>query len=142
MSLTPASGTITFATPFTTTITVGTDDGMGTITPSTTVPVVTASPVDPGVTITTSPGTVVLSGSYTSVIPVTWHWLDDNMLQKSGPAAPAVGTFKKITGVDSPTSLSATCTYTIDGESFVHTVSIPSFSTIADILKSLLASVK
>jgi hypothetical protein len=136
------SETITFGAPFTTTITVQSVDSQQQITKSTTIPVVVASIVDPGVKIAVSSGTVVLSGAYKSIIPVTWHWLNNAMLEQTSKTAPEPGTYSKITGVDSPGSLSADCVYTIDGETFTQTVTIPSYNTISDLLKSLLASVK
>ena len=140
--LSTTSEIITFGAPFTTTITVTSVDDQGVETASSSTPVVIASIVDPGVNIAVSSGTVVLSGVYKSVIPVTWHWLDNSMLQQSSKTAPDSGAYKKITGVDSPGSLSADCVYTIDGETFTQTVKIPSYNTIADLLKTLLASVK
>jgi len=131
----PPTGSVSYNTPFTQVIT---------ITSSTDIPSVTASVIDPGVTITTSSGTVTLSGKYTSVPLITWHWLDFNLIQHSGSIPPAVGTYKKIIGVDSPSSRVGTCVYTITtsatNDTFTETVTIPSFDVVANLLKTLLAS--
>lgn len=147
--LVPTSGTVTFNETFSVTINVVTESstvdpetGLTTTTtvPSTEVPVVTASFTDPGVVITTAPGSVTLSGKYISIIQTTWHYLDNNKLLVTSPSAPTTGSYYKITQVDSPTKLTETCTYTISGESFVHTVTLGSYTTIANQLKSLLAA--
>lgn len=148
--LTPASGSVTFNEPFSVTITVTTEESTtdpttgetttGSI-PSTEIPTVTASFTDPGVTITKGPGTVTISGKYTSIIPINWTYLNTSGQTVTSTVAPAVGTFFKITKVDSPPMLTATCTYTIGSEPFVHTVSLGSYSTIANQLKSLLATI-
>ncbi len=146
--LQPASGSVTFGEQFTITISVVTESStpdpltgepvISTV-PSTTVPVVTASYNDPGVTITPGPGQVTIAGRYTSIIPITWHFLNNNKQEVTAPTAPAAGSFYKITQVDSPPKLTETCTYTIDSESFVHTVTLGSYTTIANQLKGLLA---
>lgn len=147
--LTPSSGTVTFNEQFTVTINVVTESSTvdpetgqttTTTTPSTEVPVVTASFTDPGVTITTAPGQVTLSGKYISIIQTTWTYLDNNKQTVTSPSAPAVGSYFKITQVDSPAKLTETCTYTISNEPFVHTVTLGSYTTIANQLKSLLAA--
>ena len=136
--LTPASGTVTFGEQFSITITVTsesstvdpvTGETTTTSTPSNEVPTVTASFSDPGVTITTEPGSVTISGKYTTIIPISWTYLDHNMQPVTVPTAPATGIYEKITKVDSPPALTATCTYTISGESFVHTVTLGSYAT-------------
>lgn len=148
--LVPASGTVTFGENFTVTIqvvtessTVDPETGQSTTTtsPTTEIPTVTASYNDPGVTITPAPGQVTISGRYTSIIPITWTYLNNSKQTVTSPTAPAIGTFYKITQVDSPPNLTETCTYTISGEAFVHTVTLGSYSTIGNQLKNLLATV-
>jgi hypothetical protein len=143
--LNPSSNSVVLATPFTLTISVNTVDESNIETPVTDVPTVTSSLTDPGVTVTTAPGSVTIAGSYTSALPTKWHWIDLNKAEQSGDAPPPIGTFAKITGVDSPTVLTKDVTYTITSsagtETFVQTVSLGSFSTIADVLKTLLASI-
>ena len=112
-------------------------------TPSTDVPTVTADYIDSGVMIETSTGTVTITGKYTSIIPITWHWLDLDYQPQSASVAPEAGTYSKITKVDSPPFLSKDCTYTIDSlvgsDTFVHTVTLSSYSTIGTALRSLVA---
>lgn len=151
--LQPASGSVTFGDQFSITINVVsestapdplTGDPVTTTTPSTVVPTVTRSFNDPGVTVTTAPGSVTISGAYQTIIPITWHYLDMNGAEQTAPSSPPVGTFKKIVQVDSPPTLTQTCTYTITtetAENFVHTVTLGSYTTIANKLKSLLATV-
>lgn len=145
--LTPSSGTVTFNEQFTVTITVSTESGPvdpetggATQEPSTEIPTVTASYNDPGVTITTAPGSVTISGKYISIIPISWTYLNNSKQSVTSSVAPNIGEYYKITKVDSPSSLTATCTYTIGTEPFVHTVTLGSYSTIANLLKSLVAA--
>ena len=137
-----SSGSVNFATPFSVTLSVSTLADDGTTSPVTDIPSVSASVTDPGVTITTAPGSVTIAGQYNSVIPITWHWLDFNLLVNSGSSPPAAGTYKKIIGVDSPSSRTATCSYTITttatNDTYTETVTLPSYSVIADLLHSLL----
>lgn len=144
--LTPTSYSVQLSTPFTQTISVSTQDIEGVGTPVSDVPTVTSSLTDPGVTVTTAPGSVTIAGAYTSALPTKWHWLDFNMAQQTSDAPPAAGTYSKITGVDSPTELTKVVTYTITSsagtETFSVTVSLGSYSNIANVLKTLLASVK
>jgi hypothetical protein len=145
------AGTVTLSTPFSITLTVSTESGAsgaeggssGTVSD---IPRVTTSLTDPGVTITTAPGSVTIAGKYIAALKTKWHWLDSEMKPVSGDAPPAVGAFSKVTGVDSPTSLTNTVVYTITSsagtDTFTHTVTLGSFSTIADLLTGLLASVK
>lgn len=136
------SGSVNFATPFSTTITVEVLSDDGTTSPSTETPTVVASATDPGITITTAPGTVTISGQYNSIIKTTWHWLDFNLIVHSDTSPPPAGTYKKIVGVDSPASRTATCTYTITttdtSDTYTETITLPSYSVIANLLKSLL----
>lgn len=142
--ITPSSGTVTFGEQFSVTISItteSTEEG-GTPVPGTTIPDVTASFNDPGVTILAEEGQVTISGKYTSIIPIPWTYIDltGNVVTSTSP--PDVGKYEKITGVESPSSLTATCTYTIDSDSFVHTVTLGSYSSIANTLQTLLAGAK
>ena len=148
--LVPASGTVTFGDQFSVTIQVVTEtstvdpetgQSSTTTSPTTEIPTVTASYTDAGVTITPAPGQVTISGRYTSIIPITWTYLNNSKQTVTSPTAPATGSFYKITQVDSPPKLTETCTYTIAGEPFVHTVTLGSYTTIANQLKNLLATV-
>jgi hypothetical protein len=149
--LNPALATVTFYAPFSITIevlieTTGVDPITGDPTTSTSIsteiPTVTADFVDPGVVVTVGTGTVTLSGAYNSIIPITWHWLDNNNQALSGPTPPAVTTYSKIVRVDSPGFLSKDCNYTIaasgSSDVFVHTVTLRSWTVIADELTALL----
>lgn len=134
------------ATPFTQVInvlieTIDSMTGETVLIPSTTVPVVTASFTDPGVVITPTVGSVTISGLYRQIIVTSWTYLDLNKQLVTEQIAPEIGTFSMITKVDSPANLQEVCTYTIDGEAFVHTVDLVSYTGIADALKSLLATV-
>jgi|CryBogDrversion2_10_1035300.scaffolds.fasta_scaffold08599_2 hypothetical protein len=145
--LSETSNTVTLNTPFSVTLTVtSTDETTGETTTSPDVPTVTASFTDPGITIATSSGTVTISGSYQSILKTTWHWIDEHLVIHSGLTPPAVGAFKKMTGVDSPSSLTSVCNYTIStsagSDTFAQTVTLGSYSTIANKLKSLVASIK
>jgi len=137
---------VVFATQFTQVITVFTqvtdpDTGLATDVPSTTPPVVTKSFDDPGVTVTTAVGQVTISGMYRKIIVTTWQYIDLNGVVQTTQVTPALGTFKMITKVDSPALLKQDCVYTIDGETFTHHVSLPSYTIVANTLKSLLATV-
>jgi hypothetical protein len=104
---------------------------------------VTPDFVDPGIIIETDLGKVTIRGKYRAIIPTTWYWLDKNRVAHSSTEAPDVGTYEKITQVDSPPTLTKNCTYTIvssaGAEQFVHTVTIVSYSNVANKLKTLLA---
>lgn len=144
------AATVSLSTPFSVTLTITSDSGAsgadggssGTVTD---VPIVTSSLNDPGVTVTPGPGTVTIAGKYIAAIKTKWHWLDLSLQQQSGDTPPAIGSFSKITAVDSPTSLTNTVVYTITSsagtDTFTHTVTLGSYSKISDLLKSLLASV-
>ena len=146
--LTPSAATVVFNTNFTQVITVSTSEAGATPedppveTPSTEVPTVTASFQDPGVTVTTGPGTVTITGKYTAILPVLWKWLDLNNAEKSGTAPPAAGTYNKIFQLDSPPSLTETCKYTIGSEEFVHTVTLVTYDTLRDVLLEKVAGSK
>lgn len=137
--LTPASETVFFLSTFTTVIAVT----AGTDTAVTSISTVTASFNDPGVTVAISGTNVVLSGTYNSILPITWYWKDLTDTLKSARAAPAVGTFDKIVKLDSPATLSQDCIYTIvsdaGSDTFTHTVQ-SNYDSLATELKSLLAN--
>ena len=132
---TPSSGSVSFLTNFSVTLTLDT---------GTTATSVTADFVDPGVTITINTDTVILAGAYNSIIPITWGWIDNNRTNQTGKTAPAVGTYEKITKVDSPPLLTKVCTYTINGEggTFAHTVSLGSYDVIVGQLTTALAGAR
>lgn len=144
--ITPSSNSVVLSTPFTLTISVSVSDGMEGSTPVTDVPTVISSLNDPGVTVTTAPGSVTIAGAYVAALPTKWHWLDFSMTEHTTDVPPTVGKFSKVTGVDSPSVLTKDVTYTITSsageDTFTQTVSLGSFSNIATVLKTLLASVK
>lgn len=135
MSLTPASATQTFLQNFTTVITVDS---------ATSITSVVADVVDTGVIVTKGTSTVTLSGKYQSILPITWYWKDLNDQLQSGSSAPATGTYQKIIKLDSPPFLTRDCTYTIVNDtgtdSFVHTVTLVSYDTLATELTTLLGT--
>jgi hypothetical protein len=128
--ISPEFDSVSFLTNFSVTITLDT---------GTTATSVIADFVDPGVTVTLAGENVTISGVYNSIIPINWEWIDNNRVNQSGKTAPPVGSYEKITKVDSPTFLSRPCNYTINGSDvFVHTVSLSSYTVIADQLISAL----
>ena len=144
--LSVTEATVGMATPFTQVIEVQTEEvdpttGETTLVPSTTVPTVTSSFNDVGVVITREIGKVTLSGLYRQIIVTSWTYINLTGQIVTTNMAPELGTFKMITKVDSPANLKETCIYTIDGETFTHTVDLGSYTGIADTLKSLLATV-
>jgi len=144
--LTVTEATVGMATPFTQVIDVQVETideltGETILVPSETVPTVTASYTDPGVVIATEVGKVTISGLYRSIIVTSWTYINLDKAIVTTNMAPELGTFTMITKVDSPANLKEVCTYSIDGESFVHTVDLGSYSGIANTLKSLLATV-
>ena len=138
--LTPSSATQTFLQNFTTTITVSVD----TTTSVSSVSSVVASFTDSGVVVTIGTSTVTLSGKYQSILPITWQWKDLNGQLQTGPSAPATGTYTKIIKLDSPPTLTQDCTYTITSsagvDTFIHTVTLVSYDTLATQLTTLLGS--
>jgi hypothetical protein len=144
--LSVTAATIAPATQFTLVITV-TDEsvdpttGETTLSPSTSVPSVTASFTDPGIVITPAVGQVTISGMYKTIIQTNWTYLTLTGASVTSPQAPDLGTFKTITKVDSPANLTELCTYSIGSNTFTHTVDLVSYSGIGDLLKSLLATV-
>jgi hypothetical protein len=109
--------------------------------PSSSVPSVSASFNDSGVTILPSAGRVTISGQYNQSHSISWQYLDLTGAVKTSDTPPETGTFSKITKVDSPPRLIETCVYTIAGQTFTHTITIVSYDPIANTLKSLLAEV-
>lgn len=137
------TGSVNFQTPFEVTLTV-TVDG---VTPITDIPAVTADFEDPGVqVIVSNNGNITIKGSYKSIIPVSWEWIDLERKTQTGKVVPEAGTYEKITKVESPSLLSKSCVYTIVSEAgtdtFTHTVSLSSWSVIADTLTTALAGAK
>lgn len=145
--LSVTTGTVVFGTPFTISIDVFSEEvdpetGETTTTAGTEVPVVTKSFDDPGVTVTAEIGKVTIAGTYRKIIVTSWDYLDLNGELKTVQVTPEIGTFTKITKVDSPAKLKEDCVYTIDGETFTHTVDLGSYTVVADTLKQLLKTVK
>lgn len=138
--LTPATATQTFLQNFTTVITVSVD----TTTNVSSVTSVVADFTDTGVTVSIGTSTVTLSGKYQSILPIKWYWKDLNDQLQSGDTAPATGTYQKIVKLDSPPFLTKDCTYTITSaagtDSFVHTVTLVTYDTLASELTTLLAA--
>lgn len=144
LSITAA--TVVFGQPFTQVIDVlveGVDPltGEPSSGPSTEIPTVTASFVDPGVVILAEPGKVTISGTYQAIIQTSWTSIATSGALQTSLVPPAIGTFQKITKVDSPSSLTQPCVYTIGTDTFTHTVDLVSYTGIANTLKSLLATV-
>ena len=137
--ITPDSNTVQFGTAFTTTIILS----VGTDTAVTDVPTVIPDFIDPGVTVSVSSGTVIISGTYTSIISIPWHWLDLNYQPQTGTTPPAAGTYSKITKVDSPAVMTSVCNYTIvsaaTNDVFAQTVDLVSYDNISGPLKALVA---
>jgi hypothetical protein len=142
MALSTSTSSATFQNVFSTLtiiVYVGTDTSI----PATDVPSVSASYTDPGITVTPATGQIQLSGVYQSIIPVTWYWKDLTDTLKSGPAAPASGTYLKIVQVDSPAFLTTACIYTVTSSAgvdvFTHTVTLGSYDVIKTALTLALA---
>jgi hypothetical protein len=138
--LTPPSAIQEFLKDFTTVITVSID----TSTAVSNISGVVASFQDPGVVVTVGTDTVTLSGKYTSILPVKWYWKDlDDQLQ-SGDTAPPLGTYLKLVQLDSPPFLTEDCIYTISSDAgadtFIHTVTLVSYDTLATELQSALSA--
>lgn len=137
------TSTQTLFVTFTEVISVLAAVGTDTSVPVADVPTVVPSFADPGISITTSTAEVTISGSYQTIIPITWYWKDLNDQLQSGNSVPPVGSYEKIVQVDSPSSLSTTCSYTIISSSgvdtFIHEVTLGSYSTIKTALDFALA---
>jgi hypothetical protein len=132
--ISPETDSVSFLTNFS--VTIALDTG-------TTATSVVADFVDPGVVVTLNTETVTISGLYNSIIPITWGWIDNNKTAQTGKSAPAVGTYEKITKVDSPPFLSKVCNYTINGSDiFAHTVSLSSYDVIKNQLITVLAGAR
>jgi hypothetical protein len=81
------------------------------------VPGVEASYNDPGVTITRSPGVVVISGTYVNIVPVPITYLDNSSeLANAIFPNPPAGTYKKIVNTVSPGLSTVECKYIISSE--------------------------
>ena len=144
--LSTTTATVVFNTQFTQVVevlseSVDPETGESSSTPSTSVPVVTSSFDDPGVTITPEAGKVTISGKYKKIIKTSWTYINTSGAIVTSDTAPDAGTYKMIVKVDSPANLKENCIYTIDGETFTHVVDLGSYTTIADQLKGLLAAV-
>lgn len=144
--LSETTGTVVFGTSFSVTIdvlseVVDPETGESTTAPGDTVPVVTRSFDDPGVTVTTEIGKVTIAGTYRKIIVTSWNYIDLAGEIKTSLVTPEVGKFSKITKVDSPANLTEQCIYTINGETYTHTVDLGSYTKIADTLKDLLKTV-
>jgi hypothetical protein len=146
MSLSTSTETQSFDTAFTITLQLlveaGTDPetGLPITSPISDVPTVTVDITDPGVRITPGAGTVTISGSYLSIIPIQWFWKDSKDILKTAFIAPAVGTYTKIIEViPPPLGTSRTATYTITSsagvDTFSHTVVFDNFTKAADKLQ-------
>jgi hypothetical protein len=138
MALSTSTAEQIFLQPFTTVITVSVD----TTTNVSSVTSVVADFTDSGVVVTIGTDTVTLSGKYQSILPIKWYWKDLNDQLQSGDSAPATGTYQKIIKLDSPPFLTRDCTYAITSDagtdSFVHTITLVSYDTLAAELISLL----
>ena len=136
--LTPQASTQTFLVNFTTTIVVSID----TTTNVSSISSVVADIVDPGVVVTIGIDTVTLAGKYTSILPIKWYWKDLSDTLQSGDTAPATGTYLKIVQLDSPSTLTKDCNYTITSDAgvdiFVHTVTLGSYDPLSVQLTTLL----
>jgi hypothetical protein len=141
-----SEATVVYATKFNQVIEVfdevsDPETGESSLVPSSSVPSVSASFNDSGVTILPSAGRVTISGQYNQSHSISWQYLDLTGAVKTSDTPPETGTFSKITKVDSPPRLIETCVYTIAGQTFTHTITIVSYDPIANTLKSLLAEV-
>jgi hypothetical protein len=136
----PELATQEFLRDFTTVITVSID----TSTAVSSISGVVASFIDPGVIVSIGTDTVTLSGKYTSILPIKWYWKDLNDVLQSGDTVPPAGTYLKLVQLDSPPVLTDDCTYTITSDAgtdtFVHTVTLVSYDTLATELQSALSA--
>lgn len=144
--LVPTEATVVYATEFHQVIEVfdevtDPESGESSLVPTSSIPSVSASFVDTGVVVTPSAGRVTISGKYITSHNISWQYLDLTGAVQTSEAPPESGTFSKITKVDSPSRLIETCIYTIDGQTFTHTITLVSYDPIANTLKSLLAEV-
>jgi hypothetical protein len=132
--MTPATDNITFLTPFGSK-TYALDTG-------TTATTVLASFTDSGVTAVVSGTNLVLSGTYQSIIPVTWTYIDNNRATKTSSTIPTTGTYEKITKVDPPGLQTKTVTYTVGSDSLVVSVKLTTFDTVKNQLSTALAGAR
>ena len=93
---------------------------------------------DPGIIITKNDGSATISGKYTAILKTTWTWLDNNFVSHTTDYAPLEGTYSKITAVSTPPVVQKDCIYTINGETFTHTVTIITYDRLKDEMKALL----
>lgn len=144
--LTPTSATQVFLEEFSLTISISTPGAEGAEgeppappEPSTSVPTVTKSFDDPGVTVTTAAGEVTISGKYTTILQTTWKWLDLDGNEVVDTVPPEEGKYTKLFQMDAPPNLTKDCVYSIDGEDFTHTVTIVTYDTLRDKMLDLIA---
>lgn len=141
--LVPSSATQTFQVPFSITVQVmtagGDENPPG---PSTSVPTVTRSFTDIGVTVTPSLGQVVIAGTYKTILTTTWQWLNNAGTLVTDVVPPSPGEYTKIVKMDAPADLTKDCVYTIDGSSFTHTVSLVTYTTGRDAMLALVKGAK
>jgi hypothetical protein len=107
------------------------------------IPTVSASVVDTGITVVASTASVVISGKYQSLFPVKWYWKDLEDVLQSGNSPPPAGTYLKLVQVDSPSSSTEDCIYTITSSegsnTFRHQVNVD-YDIIATELTELLGA--
>ena len=94
---------------------------------------------DPGITVTASDGSVTISGKYTEILKTTWTWLDKDYVSHTTSYAPKEGEYSKITAMETPPMVQKDCIYTINGETFTHTVTIITYDRLKDEMTALLA---
>lgn len=141
--LTTTENTVNFNEQFSIELTVfSVDPQTGLEIPITEIPQVAASFYDPDVHIDTSVSKVVISGKYTGIFKTYWTWLDLNKNTQVTLTPPNIGEFYKIIQVESPSSVSEQCLYTVTSsmtsDVFTHTVLLPDYSSIGNMLKTLL----
>jgi hypothetical protein len=121
------------------------DTGLPTTSPLNEVPKVTADITDSGIKIIPGNGTITISGAYTSIVPITWTWLDLSYNSKTAKKAPDFGTYKKIVEAVPPPLGTYYATYTITSSAGVDTftmgVVFNDYTIAANILQSLLEKV-
>lgn len=128
--MTPATDNIDFLTTFNRTYTLDT---------GTTATSILASFTDSGITAIVTGSNLVLSGTYQSVIPVTWTYIDNNRSTQTSSTIPAVGTYEKITKVAPPGLQTKTVTYDVGGDTLVMTIKLTTFDTVKNQLSTALA---
>lgn len=151
MALSTSTADVVFNDTFTITVQLlvqtGTDPdtGLPVTSPLNEVPTVTADTIDSGVKIIPGNGTITISGAYTSIVPITWTWLDLSYNSKTAKVAPAFGTYKKIVEVVPPPLKTYYATYSITSSAGVDTLTIgvvfDDYAKAAQILQSLLEKV-